>query len=117
VEGPAPSPQGFGNERVSCLLSAVLLCCCACASTTTRRTSDGAVYDALNVLMAMDIISKEKKEIKWKGLPPSAGSQEMLQHERLRVEERLEKKRQSHQELQEQVSHSYSDMTPPVWIQ
>lgn len=27
------------------------------------------VYDALNVLMAMDIISKDKKEIKWKGLP------------------------------------------------
>ena len=27
------------------------------------------VYDALNVLMAMDIISKEKKEITWKGLP------------------------------------------------
>jgi hypothetical protein len=26
------------------------------------------VYDALNVLMAMDIISKEKKEIQWKGL-------------------------------------------------
>jgi hypothetical protein len=27
------------------------------------------VYDALNVLMAMNIISKEKKEIQWKGLP------------------------------------------------
>ncbi len=27
------------------------------------------VYDALNVLMAMNIISKEKKEIKWIGLP------------------------------------------------
>jgi hypothetical protein len=27
------------------------------------------VYDALNVLMAMDIISKEKKEVLWKGLP------------------------------------------------
>ena len=27
------------------------------------------VYDALNVLMAMKIISKEKKEIKWIGLP------------------------------------------------
>lgn len=29
------------------------------------------VYDALNVLMAMDIISKDKKEIQWKGLPQS----------------------------------------------
>uniref|UniRef100_A0A2P2LPE8 Transcription factor-like protein DPB n=1 Tax=Rhizophora mucronata TaxID=61149 RepID=A0A2P2LPE8_RHIMU len=27
------------------------------------------VYDALNVLMALDIISKDKKEIQWKGLP------------------------------------------------
>ena len=27
------------------------------------------VYDALNVLMAMDIISKEKKEIRWCGHP------------------------------------------------
>lgn len=33
------------------------------------------VYDALNVLMAMDIISKERKEIQWKGLPSS------LQHD------------------------------------
>ncbi len=27
------------------------------------------VYDALNVLMAMDIISKDKKDITWRGLP------------------------------------------------
>lgn len=27
------------------------------------------VYDALNVLLAMDIISKEKKQITWKGYP------------------------------------------------
>lgn len=30
------------------------------------------VYDALNVLMAMNIISKEKKEIKWIGLPTNS---------------------------------------------
>ncbi len=30
------------------------------------------VYDALNVLMAMNIISKEKKEIRWIGLPTSS---------------------------------------------
>jgi hypothetical protein len=29
------------------------------------------VYDALNVLMAMDIITKDKKEITWQGLPGS----------------------------------------------
>ena len=27
------------------------------------------VYDALNVLMAMEIIMKEKKQILWRGLP------------------------------------------------
>lgn len=57
------------------------------------------VYDALNVLMAMDIISKDKKDIRWKGLRlPSpiacSGDQEMNcvkveQTERLRkVEEK-----------------------------
>lgn len=30
------------------------------------------VYDALNVLMAMDVISRDKKEIRWNGLPSSA---------------------------------------------
>ena len=30
------------------------------------------VYDALNVLMAIDIIRKEKKEIRWLGLPNEA---------------------------------------------
>ena len=30
-------------------------------------------YDALNVLTAMDIISKDKKDIQWKGFPPMAG--------------------------------------------
>lgn len=62
------------------------------------------VYDALNVLMAMDIISKEKKEIKWKGLPPSSGSHETLEAEKEKLLERLEKKRASNQELQEQVA-------------
>lgn len=30
------------------------------------------VYDALNVLMALQIISKDKKEIRWIGLPSNA---------------------------------------------
>lgn len=32
------------------------------------------VYDAINVLMAMDIIRKEKKEIIWQGFPASSGT-------------------------------------------
>lgn len=30
------------------------------------------MYDALNVLMAMDIIAKERKEISWRGLPSNS---------------------------------------------
>ena len=30
------------------------------------------VYDALNVLMAINIISKDKKEIRWLGLPTNS---------------------------------------------
>ncbi|TKR83198.1 hypothetical protein L596_016825 [Steinernema carpocapsae] len=33
------------------------------------------VYDALNVLMAMNIIEKEKKEIRWVGLPTSTAQE------------------------------------------
>lgn len=41
------------------------------------------VYDALNVLMAMDIISKEKKDIFWRGLP--SNSKEELEAVRVRT--------------------------------
>ncbi|KAK8662969.1 hypothetical protein V6N13_024855 [Hibiscus sabdariffa] len=52
------------------------------------------VYDALNVLMAMDIISKDKKEIEWKGLPhTSLSGIEDLKTERLGLRSRIEKKK------------------------
>ena len=58
------------------------------------------VYDALNVLMAMDIISKEKKEIKWKGLPSNAQhDMEVLHRDKRRLEQSLAKKREHLQEL------------------
>ncbi|KAK2974711.1 hypothetical protein RJ640_007138 [Escallonia rubra] len=61
------------------------------------------VYDALNVLMAMDIISKDKKEIQWKGLPRSSMSDiEELKNERLGLRTRIEKKAAYLQELEEQ---------------
>ncbi|KAH9328498.1 hypothetical protein KI387_000606 [Taxus chinensis] len=61
------------------------------------------VYDALNVLMAMDIISKEKKEIQWKGLPStSAQDIEQLEAEKLLVKSRIEEKASYLQELEEQ---------------
>lgn len=51
------------------------------------------VYDALNVLMAMGIISKEKKEIKWIGLPYNC-KQECadLESNKKKREERVEEK-------------------------
>lgn len=61
------------------------------------------VYDALNVLMAMDIISKDKKEIQWKGLPrTSLNDIEELKTERLSLRNRVEKKAAYLQELEDQ---------------
>jgi len=46
------------------------------------------VYDALNVLLAMDIIEKKKKEIRWRGLPDGTSSVGLELHtpETLRAE-------------------------------
>ncbi|XP_058750950.1 transcription factor-like protein DPB [Vicia villosa] len=61
------------------------------------------VYDALNVLMAMDIISKDKKEIQWKGLPRTSQNDiEELKTERLGLRNRIERKTAYLQELEEQ---------------
>ncbi|KAL6645191.1 hypothetical protein ACP70R_016799 [Stipagrostis hirtigluma subsp. patula] len=61
------------------------------------------VYDALNVLMAMDIISKDKKEIQWKGLPrTSINDVEELKSELVGLKGRIEKKSAYLQELQDQ---------------
>ncbi|CAI9099614.1 OLC1v1036464C2 [Oldenlandia corymbosa var. corymbosa] len=61
------------------------------------------VYDALNVLMAMDIISKDKKEIQWKGLPrTSLNDIEELKNERLGLRSRIDKKAAYLEELEEQ---------------
>nr|GLL24527.1 transcription factor-like protein DPB [Ipomoea trifida] len=63
------------------------------------------VYDALNVLMAMDIISKDKKEIQWKGLPrTSINDIEELKTERLGLRNRIDKKAAYLEELEEQYA-------------
>eukprot|EP00040_Diaphanoeca_grandis_P014147 m.71591 g.71591 ORF g.71591 m.71591 type:complete len:350 (-) comp24367_c0_seq1:29-1078(-) len=58
------------------------------------------VYDALNVLMAMKIISKEKKEIRWIGLPNNS-VQEFSHMEDLRAKklDRIKRKTAHLQEL------------------
>ncbi|KAF9594277.1 hypothetical protein IFM89_028934 [Coptis chinensis] len=61
------------------------------------------VYDALNVLMAMDIISKEKKEIQWRGLPhTNLNDIEDLKAEHVSRRNRIDKKAAYLQELEEQ---------------
>ena len=63
------------------------------------------VYDALNVLMAMDIIAKEKKEIMWRGLPAtSEGNVEHLHAELAAARASIEKKNAHLQELVEQYN-------------
>lgn len=53
------------------------------------------VYDAINVLMAMDIISKHRKEIRWRGLPSAAAHErEQLQRERAQLQKRVRWKQQ-----------------------
>eukprot|EP00250_Pteridium_aquilinum_P010742 c19603_g1_i2 orf=251-1225(+) len=62
------------------------------------------VYDALNVLMAMEIISKDKKEIQWRGIPSSDIEDiELVKAEHMQVRGRLEKKAAYLRDLEEQM--------------
>lgn len=66
----------------------------------TKKNIRRRVYDALNVLMAMNIISKEKKEIKWLGLPTNSLQEfQALEAEKQRRLERIKQKTQQLQEL------------------
>lgn len=67
-------------------------------SKTVRRR----VYDALNVLMAMGIIVREKKEIRWIGLPNAREELESLQKDKAQREERVAQKREQLKELEAQ---------------
>lgn len=64
------------------------------------------VYDALNVLMAMNIISKEKKEIKWLGLPTNSLQECMsLEKDKKKKIERIKAKTQQlHQLILQHIS-------------
>jgi len=58
------------------------------------------VYDALNVLMAMNIISKEKKEIRWLGLPTNSVQEaNNLEVDKAKRMERIKAKTQQLQDL------------------
>lgn len=64
------------------------------------------VYDALNVLMAMNIISKEKKEIRWLGLPTNSIQEcTALQKDKHSKLERIQQKTQQlHDLILQQIS-------------
>ncbi|XP_034110638.1 transcription factor Dp isoform X2 [Drosophila nasuta] len=58
------------------------------------------VYDALNVLMAINVISKDKKEIRWIGLPANSAEQFLaLEEENNRRREIIKKKQETLREL------------------
>eukprot|EP00775_Hariotina_reticulata_P012972 gene12972-13101_t len=63
------------------------------------------VYDAINVLMALDIIAKEKKAIIWKGFPANRGAAQQVQrvqNEQLAVLSEVSRKTQYLADLVEQ---------------
>jgi len=66
------------------------------------------VYDVLNVLMAMNIISKDKKEIHWIGVPTNNDTrqEDELRKEKTQRMERIKKKLDNLTELQaQQISY------------
>nr|SVE93807.1 EOG090X0B66 [Scapholeberis mucronata] len=74
--------------------------CTSPADQYDQKNIRRRVYDALNVLMAMNIISKEKKEIKWLGLPTNSLQEfQALETEKQRRLDRIKQKTQQLQEL------------------
>ncbi|GFZ11003.1 transcription factor DP [Actinidia rufa] len=71
------------------------------------------VYDAINVLMALDIVIKEKKEIRWNGLPSANGKDmEEIKALRLKLMDRIGKKAAYLKEVEEQVPIAIDFRTP-----
>ncbi|CAJ0942170.1 unnamed protein product, partial [Mesorhabditis belari] len=62
------------------------------------------VYDALNVLMAVNIIEKQNKEIRWNGLPTTAAQEmKILENEKTKKEEKLKEKYEQCLDLMMQI--------------
>ncbi|KAI8139774.1 E2F/DP family winged-helix DNA-binding domain-containing protein [Fennellomyces sp. T-0311] len=73
------------------------------------------VYDALNVLMAMDIIAKDKKEIRWKGIPASLHRPVVEeQHESTRKQEWLMQQIQQEEQRQHELMQAMHRMRSVV---
>ncbi|WRX23366.1 E2F/DP family [Theobroma cacao] len=86
----------------------------ATAQTNTARSLDEfheknvrrRVYDALNVLMALDIITREKKEIRWKGLSTTTQAKNLEELKALHVQlmTGIAKKAAYLKDLEEQIA-------------
>lgn len=64
------------------------------------------VYDALNVLMAIDIIQKDKKEIRWLGLPnQTVDDLRVLEAEKAAIQQRIAEKTRSLREILRRVTN------------
>ena len=88
------------DELVSEITAEALASKTAFGESFDQKNIRRRVYDALNVLMAMNIISKDKKEIRWHGLPTNA-VQECYDLEREKEErlKRIEVKKKQLREL------------------
>eukprot|EP00961_Rhodomonas_salina_P180239 2432706-Rhodomonas_salina.2 len=85
-----------------------------CDEKNIRRRA----YDALNVLTAMDIISKNRKDIQWKGFPhlsgedggPSKGGSREREKQRMQamIDEKKMKIREKKQQLEDLATHYVS---------
>lgn len=64
-----PLTQRFAFEAVTCLFLGS-----PGGTQYDEKNIRRRVYDALNVLIAMEIISRSKKEILWHGLPSGHGN-------------------------------------------
>uniref|UniRef100_S4RL93 E2F/DP family winged-helix DNA-binding domain-containing protein n=1 Tax=Petromyzon marinus TaxID=7757 RepID=S4RL93_PETMA len=91
-------------EFSSTLRASQEVCGCVCTQTYDQKNIRRRVYDALNVLMAMNIISKERKEIRWIGLPTNSAQEcHNLETEKQRRLERIKQKQAHLHELILQV--------------
>ncbi|XP_063710655.1 transcription factor Dp-1-like isoform X2 [Symsagittifera roscoffensis] len=82
----------FGNQKLETLSS---------EQQYDQKNVRRRVYDALNVLMALNIISKDKKEIKWIGLPTNSAQE--LKNLELERDQRLQRIMEKKTQLQELI--------------
>lgn len=70
-----PAVRGLSPAHLRCCSQGFNLCLGSPGGTQyDEKNIRRRVYDALNVLIAMEIISRSKKEILWHGLPSGHGN-------------------------------------------